>query len=67
MLEELGISVGYHARSEFLRRDLKRLHGAEYKSSEKNKKQRQVKRKERLDKEDQDNQKEGVLYDAGGF
>ena len=61
------MSIGCHAQNDFPRRDLKRLHGTEYNALEKNMIQKQVKRKDRLDKEDQDNQKEGVLYDTSEF
>ena len=67
LLEKLGIKCGVNTLKEFKRRDRIRIYKSEYKSSEKQKKIRQAKRKRRLEEEDKNEESEGILYEYGGF
>ena len=67
LFDKLGITCGLNTLKEFQRRDRIRIYKCEYKSSAKQRKIRQAKRKKRLEEEDRNKESEGILYEYGGF
>ena len=67
VFNELSLDVGAYCSKELERKDNKRIYIAEYKLSEKSKKQRQARRKQRLQQEDRNKEEVGVRYEYGGF
>lgn len=67
LLKALKISPGKYTEEGCRHLDMDRIRGAEYKHSEERKKRRKVLRGQRKNKEDKNQQAEGVTYAAGAF
>ena len=67
LLPKIGLGYGKHAAKVLKERDQTRLYLAKRDISEKQKKIRQANRKRKLQQQDENADKEGVLYLPGGF
>ena len=64
---ELNMLPGKHLVNGCTILNRKRLYLADYKNSESAKKRRKIIRGQKKNRQDKNSEKEGVLYDAGGF
>ena len=67
VLELLEIDPGTFCLAELLHQDQERVHKAEFKAQEENKKKRKIRRARKKKNADKFSQNEGVTYAAGGF
>ena len=67
VFQQIGIVSGINASKEFHRRDKLRIYNCEYKLTSKQRTLRQSERKRRLDEQDRYQDREGTVYESGGF